>query len=1419
MLLIGTALTAGAVHLIWYVQVHRQAKTFIVAADRAKEAGRLNQAIQHLYSYLRVVPADIDQRQRLGFWLAEAHSDNAAFGVLEEVLRGRLQGPTDAEEIRGIRRKLVDVAMGIRRWPDVKTHLRSLLQETPDDPELLDLMGQCEVALGRDESAAQFLQHAIKVAPQQVETYAKLAFVLSSRLDQFKQGEKWMQEMVRVNPKSARAHDLMGRYLYLLGRYQPAMAEAKQALDLAPEDPLALWLAGRCTLELQQYAVAAEYAKRGIKAAKQDPSMYLLLADIKTRTGQRDEALAAAQDGLLATKGTRAYVELLGYKTNMHIEFGQIAEAKKFIDELRRVGYPRSPLRCIEARIDFAEGHWARARTTFEEIRPDFADTPTLKFIEYWIGECYGRAENVEQQLAAYRRAVAADPFFHLARVAIAQILLNQNRVTAALDEYRQAMKSGRTNEMLLLAYARALILQNKRLNRNERHWEEALHVLDQASELVPDSTQVAILRIEILLAEDRDEQAEAILIKLRDLMPDRVDFWTALAAIAMRQEKWDKAEKLLTDAKEKVGDCVPLRLARAQYLYRHYYGQSAPAIRELAESCSHFSDHEKVALWTGLVRFCIEVEDMDTSKMLAMRIAEKEPNNTKIRYVLFDLALRTREDPNTDQLVAELQKLLDQIESIGGQSPLWLHGRALCFFLQARSKNTELLDKALDCIARARETRPAWSPLPLLAGTIYETEGKMDLALENYVQAINLGDRSPDTLRTAVKMLYQRQRYAEADRLFRRLVDKDVALPDDLNRDWTDILMNKGDFWTALEHIKNAVPESSRDYHMHLWRGQVMALLARRARLEGKTEIAQETRTEAEKSLRKALELQSHSADCWVTLVKLLADTDQRDKAREAIARAKNEIPKQTAPLALGHCYEAVGDLDQARQSFDAALKSESNRVLNLSQVADFYFRNNRLADAEPLIRQLIDAKGKTGEDTVCWARRMMAEILKSRGDFPSLTEAIGLIDQNLASSFAAMEDQRVKTRLLLADPRSAKRDEAIKMVEGLIESGEAVTADDRFQLAQLYLLRNEWSKYAAQMRSVLGSDRPKPEFVLFHVRALIRRNEIDEADLWLGRLEKILPNDMASTSLRADVLVRRNHVDEAMQLVEGFVDKPDARPTDRSERLDLAAGTMEQLAGQLEQSHRADAADRFRKKAEAWFRVNAAAAPAGELTLAAYLARRDRFKESLELIDHAWANSTGTTVARTCLGVAGQSSISAEQIDHLQSIVEKAMKKFDRPRNLLIASAYLSMVQQRYADAEASYREVLAKNADDFLALNDLAVLLALEGKKLDESLDLINRAIKVAGPVASILDSRAVIYIAQGHADKALADIELAVGEEVTPVRLFHRARALFLAGKTKEAHDALEEADKKGFKRAMLDPPERDFYDKVRQQVGS
>jgi tetratricopeptide (TPR) repeat protein len=151
------------------------------------------------------------------------------------------------------------------------------------------------------------------------------------------------------------------------------------------------------------------------------------------------------------------------------------------------------------------------------------------------------------------------------------------------------------------------------------------------------------------------------------------------------------------------------------------------------------------------------------------------------------------------------------------------------------------------------------------------------------------------------------------------------------------------------------------------------------------------------------------------------------------------------------------------------------------------------------------------------------------------------------------------------------------------------------------------------------------------------------------------------------------------------------------------------------------------------------------------------------------------------------------------------------------LAALADSSLRQQRYPAAEAIYREILKRDPRNVTALNNLGVMLAFEGKRLQEAMQLISRAVDIAGPVPDVLDSRATVYIAMEQPEQALADLDAAIADEATALRLFRRARAYLLAGRKTEAAEAWQAAEQKNLKRSLLDPPERPFYDKLRADL--
>ena len=269
------------------------------------------------------------------------------------------------------------------------------------------------------------------------------------RLDQSQEADKVMQQLVANNPTSISAQVLYGQYL-LFVQHQAAEAsqQAQKVLRLAPDDVHVVLLASQCALEGQHYEEAIQYAQRAIHMAENMPEGYIFLADAKKRTKRPDEALAALELGLAKTGGTPGYTGLLWWVANLHLDSGRPLEAQKLIGQLR--GNLPNPMLvpCLEARIEMALGHWAKALAAFEDLRPGLADPAAhqpdlLKQVDLWIGQCYQQTGNTEQELAAYRRAVTTDPTYFAARDGIAQLCINAGRFGDAVAEYQQAIKAG----------------------------------------------------------------------------------------------------------------------------------------------------------------------------------------------------------------------------------------------------------------------------------------------------------------------------------------------------------------------------------------------------------------------------------------------------------------------------------------------------------------------------------------------------------------------------------------------------------------------------------------------------------------------------------------------------------------------------------------------------------------------------------------------------------------------------------------------------------------------------------------------------------------------------------------------------------------------------------------------------------------
>src|SRR5262249_34042050 len=86
----------------------------------------------------------------------------------------------------------------------------------------------------------------------------------------------------------------------------------------------------------------------------------------------------------------------------------------------------------------------------------------------------------------------------------------------------------------------------------------------------------------------------------------------------------------------------------------------------------------------------------------------------------------------------------------------------------------------------------------------------------------------------------------------------------------------------------------------------------------------------------------------------------------------------------------------------------------------------------------------------------------------------------------------------------------------------------------------------------------------------------------------------------------------------------------------------------------------------------------------------------------------------------------------------------------------------QKKFADAEAAFRQVLMKEPDNSAALNYIGYMLAERGERLNESVDLLKKALSLEPDNGSYLDSLGWAYYKADKLPLALDNLQKAADQ---------------------------------------------------------
>ncbi len=407
-------------------------------------------------------------------------------------------------------------------------------------------------------------------------------------------------------------------------------------------------------------------------------------------------------------------------------------------------------------------------------------------------------------------------------------------------------------------------------------------------------------------------------MLKTRDKYPKQIAPWKGLVAIAVGDKDWDKADALLMQADKALGDNVQLRLLRARYTVLRGGVDVTGRVRTLAENAEQFPEEQRLQLWCDLLNIALEIGDRKQANLLTQKIAEKRPNNVQIRYFRFEQAV-VAED------LAAAEQALKEIEVVAGQDYYWLYGQAVVLYLRSKDSKDAgpMLEKALDYLKKARDARKDWSRIPTVEAGIYERQGKADLALPSFMEAIELGERNPAVIQRTTQLLFQSQRFADADKLLRRLEKGQKSFPTRLRQLAAECAMNMKDAQRAIEEARKAVPTDSKDARDLVWLGQMLGVFGREAKKKGRTEETVELLGDAEKALHRAVELDPTLPIAWKALIQFYALVGSQDKAEATISEVKTHVAEKDLSSTLAYCYEMTNNVDAAQEQYEAMLKA----------------------------------------------------------------------------------------------------------------------------------------------------------------------------------------------------------------------------------------------------------------------------------------------------------------------------------------------------------------------------------------------------------------------------------------------------------------------------------------------------------------
>ncbi|MFN0315824.1 MAG: XrtA/PEP-CTERM system TPR-repeat protein PrsT [Burkholderiales bacterium] len=423
----------------------------------------------------------------------------------------------------------------------------------------------------KDYAAAhEFSNKTLSLAPAFVPAHL-VAGASSYQLKSYQQAIEHLEIVAKQQKRNAYARQLLAASFLAAGDRVRASREVKDALDLLPNDPRLLLLAGEIAVAENDLAEAAKYFERS--AAQGGTLAATRLGQARMAAGQTDEGLRILE-GAAKDEGDKSQSALT--LVIYHMRRGEMSKAMTWINSIEKK-QPESPLPAslrgvvLATQKDFAgarkqfaaalqkDGTYVLALDSLArlDVQEKKTDDAKRRYEEVLgkaprnesVALAYSRmllalGEKSEVTTAPLRSVIKNDPSATRARLALVETLLRANDTKQALAAAQEAAAAAPDNPSVVQALGRTQQVAGE-LN-------QALSTYANLAKLQPQRPEPLMLMAETHLAAGDTRQAQESLKKVLEIRPNWLPAMQAQIMVHMRAKEYEPALEIARRLRQK---------------------------------------------------------------------------------------------------------------------------------------------------------------------------------------------------------------------------------------------------------------------------------------------------------------------------------------------------------------------------------------------------------------------------------------------------------------------------------------------------------------------------------------------------------------------------------------------------------------------------------------------------------------------------------------------------------------------------------------------------------------------------------------------------------------------------------------------------------------------------------------------------